>query len=76
VDPIDSDSNIDEWVAALVGLLREAGYRDVEASDIVRTALIELRHRLAVRQRLDIVRFFLERDPKSPVAPHDHHDLD
>jgi len=65
-DPTDA-----EWVDALVGLLRQAGYAKAARAEIVRTALQDLHQVLAGRTRAEIVKFFLDREAERLLASFD-----
>ena len=57
-----------EWVNALVGLLKEEGYPHARRSEVVRIALFGLQEALANRTRVDIVKYFVQRDAARLVA--------
>ena len=57
-----------EWVDALVCLLEEEGYPKARRSEVVRIALFDLQQALADRTRLDIAKYFVQRDAARLVA--------
>ena len=57
-----------QWVDALVCLLKEEGYPKARRSEVVRIALFEFQQVLADRTRVDIVKYFVQRDAARLVA--------
>ena len=68
IHTVSFDPPSDEWVKALVDLLKDAGYPKAARSEVVRVGLLELQRALAGRSRADILKFFVLREAERVLA--------
>jgi len=74
VHSINFEPETDDWLEALVELLRRAGLPEAGRSEVIRVALSALQHELATQGPGETVRFFLECDVawrRARIAPQD-----